>query len=148
MEILSLTNQKFRRETYPLLTMERSAAPGMLPGFHYFIEQKYGNETWYFLIDTGASSTIIDKVFAEKVLHLTSEPVAGEMKFQVSGVSFPAACIHCFFLDAESNYFCTDLQFFKASSELNIAGIIGSDVMDLLNASIDLQRRTITFHAQ
>lgn len=130
-----------------LITCEIENIPGMLNGFSYFIEEKIEGEKVLFLIDTGASCSIFDTNFV--VLKLRTAPSlrsTGEVT-SMMGHRVRTNTFRTNIFGIEGLYFSAELTHFIEKFGRNIGGIIGTDLLQKLNATIDLKKQVLKIRA-
>jgi tetratricopeptide (TPR) repeat protein len=121
---------------------ERDFTPAYRVGRHLFLPvEANGRKSGFFLIDSGARTTIFDAEFAKEVTAVSSDPFA-----QVRGVkgkvtevmrSSSATLVFAGMRQDNDSVVTFDLEKLSNDMGFRVSGILGRSVLDLLSLTID-----------
>lgn len=117
-------------------------------GYIYCVkaETKFGEE--YFMLDTGASVTIFHRIYVATEFCITPQIEVGEVNWIIHGGKMTVDRFRHIFWTLDREFLCADLSHLRKIIGIPIAAIIGTDVLQPLNAEINLHKLTLTLRPE
>ena len=131
---------------HPLLRCEMVQAHLGPPGFIYCVKAETKFDEQYFLIDTGATITIFHRVFVAVEFMISPQIQVGKINWIIHGGEMEVDKFRHIFWTLDREFICADLSGLRKATGIPIAALIGTDVLDPLNAVIDLKKQQLILH--